>query len=190
MTDDACEPQGPVGETSFAKTAKLVNDLVNRLREAGLPPKCKFDDSLQIAVIGQQSAGKSSLVEAISGIRLLKDKGTCTRCPIEVRIHSIHKGEHFDGFSKQPTFKMSLLYAVVAVYIYGADFELTFIDLPGLTASDVLSSCMADLSRIGNWRAARLKRLRSYKICTRRATVVCFWSQFPQIAPPFSIPYD
>lgn len=33
-----------------------------------------------IAVLGSQSAGKSSLIEAISGITLPRASGTCTRC--------------------------------------------------------------------------------------------------------------
>ena len=36
-------------------------------------------DLPQIAVIGNQSAGKSSLIEAISGITLPREAGTCTR---------------------------------------------------------------------------------------------------------------
>ena len=36
-------------------------------------------DLPQIAVIGSQSAGKSSLIEAISGITLPRAAGTCTR---------------------------------------------------------------------------------------------------------------
>jgi ABC-type phosphate/phosphonate transport system ATPase subunit len=32
-----------------------------------------------IAVIGSQSAGKSSLIESISGIKLPRASGTCTR---------------------------------------------------------------------------------------------------------------
>ena len=36
-------------------------------------------DSPPIAVIGHQSAGKSSLIEAISGITLPRSAGTCTR---------------------------------------------------------------------------------------------------------------
>lgn len=64
-------------------------------------------DLPRIAVIGNQSAGKSSLVEAISGVGLQiwyatrctvplirlsskisvpRDAGTCTRCPIECRM--------------------------------------------------------------------------------------------------------
>ncbi|KAI6044464.1 P-loop containing nucleoside triphosphate hydrolase protein [Pisolithus marmoratus] len=39
-----------------------------------------------IAVIGSQSAGKSSLIESISGVQLPRSAGTCTRCPIECRL--------------------------------------------------------------------------------------------------------
>ncbi|EPQ53379.1 hypothetical protein GLOTRDRAFT_79497 [Gloeophyllum trabeum ATCC 11539] len=42
----------------------------------------------RIAVIGGQSAGKSSLVEAISGIKVPRDSGTCTRCPMECTLSS------------------------------------------------------------------------------------------------------
>ena len=36
-------------------------------------------DVPQITVVGQQSAGKSSLIEAMSGVPFPRDKGTCTR---------------------------------------------------------------------------------------------------------------
>ncbi|KIK18142.1 hypothetical protein PISMIDRAFT_195484 [Pisolithus microcarpus 441] len=39
-----------------------------------------------IAVIGNQSAGKSSLIESISGLTLPRSAGTCTRCPTECRL--------------------------------------------------------------------------------------------------------
>ncbi|KAJ4492602.1 P-loop containing nucleoside triphosphate hydrolase protein [Lentinula edodes] len=49
----------------------------------------------QIAVIGSQSAGKSSLIEAVSGSSLMflwisvpRDSGICTRCPVEVSMIS------------------------------------------------------------------------------------------------------
>jgi hypothetical protein len=45
-------------------------------------PYCRADVELDIpaiAVIGWQSAGKSSLIEAISGITLPRASGTCTR---------------------------------------------------------------------------------------------------------------
>ncbi|KAK0447310.1 P-loop containing nucleoside triphosphate hydrolase protein [Armillaria borealis] len=39
-------------------------------------------------VIGAQSAGKSLLIESISGITLPRAAGTCTRCPTECRLSS------------------------------------------------------------------------------------------------------
>lgn len=39
-----------------------------------------------IAVVGVQSAGKSSLIEAMSGITLPRAGGTCTRCPTYCRL--------------------------------------------------------------------------------------------------------
>ncbi|KAA8909675.1 P-loop containing nucleoside triphosphate hydrolase protein [Sphaerosporella brunnea] len=59
-------------------------DLVNRLRAAGIE-----DLGLplpRIAVVGNQSAGKSSLIEAISGIKVPRYSGTCTRCPLEITL--------------------------------------------------------------------------------------------------------
>ncbi|KAJ6598572.1 P-loop containing nucleoside triphosphate hydrolase protein [Mycena sp. CBHHK59/15] len=58
-------------------------DLVNRLHGTGV----QIDIDLpQIAVIGSQSAGKSSLIESISGITLPRAAGTCTRCPTQCRL--------------------------------------------------------------------------------------------------------
>lgn len=47
-----------------------------------------FFDLPSITVIGGQSAGKSSLVEAVSGINVPRDSGTCTRCPMECTMSS------------------------------------------------------------------------------------------------------
>ncbi|PFH50434.1 hypothetical protein AMATHDRAFT_60959 [Amanita thiersii Skay4041] len=58
-------------------------DLVNKLHNTGVQVDI---DLPQIAVVGQQSAGKSSLIESISGITLPRAAGTCTRCPTECRL--------------------------------------------------------------------------------------------------------
>jgi vacuolar protein sorting-associated protein 1 len=72
----------PLGDTPYAVSRRKLNELVNILRDLGaetvgvkLPA---------IAVIGNQSAGKSSLIEAISQIKLPRNGNTCTRCPMEV----------------------------------------------------------------------------------------------------------
>ncbi|KAH0580177.1 hypothetical protein H2248_001700 [Termitomyces sp. 'cryptogamus'] len=58
------------------KLMKLHRDLSNLCD--GIPLNMP-----RLAVIGSQSAGKSSLVEAVSGICVPRDSGTCTRCPME-----------------------------------------------------------------------------------------------------------
>ncbi|KAJ1300015.1 hypothetical protein OPQ81_011849 [Rhizoctonia solani] len=63
-----------------AKQRREVLGLLNSLRSLGLTQTL---DLPQIAVIGSQSAGKSSLIEALCKIKLPRSVGTCTRCPIE-----------------------------------------------------------------------------------------------------------
>ena len=40
----------------------------------------------RICVIGDQSTGKSSLIEAMSEIKVPRSAGTCTRCPLEINL--------------------------------------------------------------------------------------------------------
>ncbi|KAK7043329.1 P-loop containing nucleoside triphosphate hydrolase protein [Favolaschia claudopus] len=76
---------GGVGllDPSLSQSRRRMLDLVNRLHNTGVQVDI---DLPQIAVIGSQSAGKSSLIESISGITLPRATGTCTRCPTECRL--------------------------------------------------------------------------------------------------------
>ncbi|CAL1697635.1 unnamed protein product [Somion occarium] len=66
---------GISGSDYAARTQCLIM-LITDLRALG----AQADFNLpRIAVIGNQSVGKSSLVEAISGITLPRASGTCTR---------------------------------------------------------------------------------------------------------------
>ncbi|KAK0499139.1 P-loop containing nucleoside triphosphate hydrolase protein [Armillaria luteobubalina] len=68
---------------ALSDSRRRLLDLINRLHSTG----AQVDIDLpQIAVIGSQSAGKSSLIESISGITLPRATGTCTRCPTECRL--------------------------------------------------------------------------------------------------------
>ena len=69
----------------YGTTARALIDVVNKLHQCGTD---NYFDLPKIAVIGNQSAGKSSLIESISGITLPRSTGTCTRCPIEVMLKS------------------------------------------------------------------------------------------------------
>ena len=73
--------QGLIEETDNFK--KLVN-LVDKLRDVGLNDHISMP---RIAVLGSQSSGKSSLLEAIVGLNFLpRGSGVVTRRPLELRL--------------------------------------------------------------------------------------------------------
>ncbi|KAH9915501.1 P-loop containing nucleoside triphosphate hydrolase protein [Fomitopsis serialis] len=76
---------GAIGlsDPRFSTARRKLLDLINRLHNTGVQ---RDVDLPVIAVIGNQSAGKSSLIESISGITLPRASGTCTRCPTECRL--------------------------------------------------------------------------------------------------------
>ncbi|PWN54041.1 P-loop containing nucleoside triphosphate hydrolase protein [Violaceomyces palustris] len=72
-----------IDTSSFAKWQRALAKLLNDLRGCG----ASLDvDVPRIAILGNQSAGKSSVVESVSGVNLPRSQGTCTRCPMEVRL--------------------------------------------------------------------------------------------------------
>src|SRR5436190_15467047 len=75
----------PLGTTHYALSRQKLNEIINMLRDCGTEGIIKLP---KIAVIGNQSAGKSSLIEAISQIKVPRASGTCTRCPMEVVLSS------------------------------------------------------------------------------------------------------
>ncbi|KAJ7185818.1 P-loop containing nucleoside triphosphate hydrolase protein [Mycena filopes] len=75
-----------LSESQYAQHRKELLTLMSQLRAVGA--QGELGDLPKITVIGNQSAGKSSVVEAISGIKVPRDAGTCTRCPMECRLSS------------------------------------------------------------------------------------------------------
>ncbi|KAK7436890.1 hypothetical protein VKT23_018911 [Stygiomarasmius scandens] len=69
--------------SSYGSHRKRLIDLADRIRTHGAQQEF---DVTQVVVIGNQSSGKSSVVEAISGINVPRDAGTCTRCPTHIRL--------------------------------------------------------------------------------------------------------
>lgn len=58
--------------------------LIDKLRDFNLH---EYISLPRIAVLGEQSAGKSSLLEAICGLNFLpRGSGICTRRPLELRM--------------------------------------------------------------------------------------------------------
>ncbi|KAJ7405018.1 hypothetical protein BTVI_70463 [Pitangus sulphuratus] len=69
-------------------------DLVDSLRALGI----EKDLSLPaIAVIGDQSSGKSSVLEALSGVALPRGNGIVTRCPLELKLKRLPEGQAWRG---------------------------------------------------------------------------------------------
>ncbi|KIJ12489.1 hypothetical protein PAXINDRAFT_171186 [Paxillus involutus ATCC 200175] len=77
-----------LSSTEYARRGKELMRLINDLRSMGADTMI---DLPTIVVIGGQSAGKSSLVEAVSGVNVPRDSGTCTRCPMECTMSSSAK---------------------------------------------------------------------------------------------------
>jgi Dynamin family len=102
--DDSDAPIG-LSDPQFVSQKRGMLDAVNRLRAGGYGPTMAFKASCcspfpfhhsahldldipVIVVLGSQSAGKSSLIEAISGITLPRSSGTCTRfAPQNLCLH-------------------------------------------------------------------------------------------------------
>ncbi|CAG8461341.1 4208_t:CDS:2 [Dentiscutata heterogama] len=67
----------------YAKEASNYVKILNDLRRLG----AQFAINLPTIVFcGNQSVGKSSMLEAISGVKLPRSDGTCTRCVMELRL--------------------------------------------------------------------------------------------------------
>ncbi|KLO12399.1 hypothetical protein SCHPADRAFT_941237 [Schizopora paradoxa] len=74
-----------ISSSEYASQVRQVMTVARKLRDIGAQVVL---DIPRIAVIGGQSAGKSSLVEGVTGIRVPRAAGTCTRCPMEVNLKS------------------------------------------------------------------------------------------------------
>ncbi|KAL0978542.1 hypothetical protein UPYG_G00171890 [Umbra pygmaea] len=69
-------------------------DLIDSLRSLGVEKDLALP---AIAVIGDQSSGKSSVLEALSGVALPRGSGIVTRCPLELKMKRKREGEEWQG---------------------------------------------------------------------------------------------
>uniref|UniRef100_A0A3P8Q063 Interferon-induced GTP-binding protein Mx n=1 Tax=Astatotilapia calliptera TaxID=8154 RepID=A0A3P8Q063_ASTCA len=69
-------------------------DLIDSLRSLGVEKDLALP---AIAVIGDQSSGKSSVLEALSGVALPRGSGIVTRCPLELKMKRKKEGEEWTG---------------------------------------------------------------------------------------------
>ncbi|XP_028608341.1 interferon-induced GTP-binding protein Mx2 [Grammomys surdaster] len=99
----------PNGETGLGEKDKdSVNNLCSQYEEK-VRPCIDLIDSLRalgveqdlalpaIAVIGDQSSGKSSVLEALSGVALPRGSGIVTRCPLVLKLKKLNQGEEWRG---------------------------------------------------------------------------------------------
>ena len=69
----------------MAKQIRPMHDAIDRVRQVLERGKYKIEFNIpMIVVIGDQSSGKSSLMERISQVQLPKGGGMVTRCPLEI----------------------------------------------------------------------------------------------------------
>lgn len=131
---------------------------VDRMREILHNEKITLPE---IVVVGDQSVGKSSVLEAISGIQLPRAQNICTRCPLELRMKSTTGSEYAvirsSKKSEDEAKTLNDMNAIgdavtqltkeiagegtnvsstpiyLTVYKRNIPFDLTLIDLPGIT---------------------------------------------------------
>ncbi|XP_017350325.1 interferon-induced GTP-binding protein Mx1-like [Ictalurus punctatus] len=69
-------------------------DLINSLHPLGVEKDLALP---AIAVIGDQSSGKSSVLEALSGVPLPRGGGIVTRCPLELKMKKSRQKDFWHG---------------------------------------------------------------------------------------------
>ncbi|XP_054830379.1 interferon-induced GTP-binding protein Mx1-like [Eublepharis macularius] len=69
-------------------------DLIDSLRALGVEKDLALP---AIAVIGDQSSGKSSVLEALSGVALPRGSGIVTRCPLALKLKKTRYGHEWKG---------------------------------------------------------------------------------------------
>ncbi|CAF1476974.1 unnamed protein product [Rotaria sordida] len=117
-----------------------------------------------IVVVGDQSVGKSSVLEALSGVQLPRAQNICTRCPLELRLKNISSTEteyatiRCEGMSEirinnfleimdkvtdctvqlaGANLNVSSKPIYLTVYKKDIQADLTLIDLPGITRNPI-----------------------------------------------------
>lgn len=62
---------------------KACNDTLGELQQLGVNHIVSLPS---LVLVGDQSAGKSSLMSGLAGLNLPRSEGVCTRCPIHIRV--------------------------------------------------------------------------------------------------------
>ena len=81
-------------ESAFMKGVRPLLDLIERLQEIGIQAEISLP---QIVVMGDQSSGKSSVLQSICGIPFPRGSGLVTRCPTQVIMSKSPAGSQWTG---------------------------------------------------------------------------------------------
>ncbi|CAK7222813.1 hypothetical protein SBRCBS47491_004990 [Sporothrix bragantina] len=77
------------GFTAIGDKVKELNDTLGELQSLGIQHVTSLPE---LVLVGDQSAGKSSLMSGFSDIYLPRSEGACTRCPVHIRLSGSHGG--------------------------------------------------------------------------------------------------
>nr|AMW93075.1 myxovirus resistance 1 protein [Sturnira lilium] len=80
--------------SQYEEKVRPCIDLVDSLRALGVEQDLALP---AIAVIGDQSSGKSSVLEALSGVALPRGSGIVTRCPLVLKLKNLKDEEKWTG---------------------------------------------------------------------------------------------
>ena len=94
-------PEKTVLTDDFEPKVRPYIDLIDKLRSLGIDEDVPLP---AVVVIGDQSTGKSSVLEAISAVKLPRGTGIVTRCALELRMKR----------TKEASWKATISYKVVA----------------------------------------------------------------------------
>ncbi|KAK3510921.1 hypothetical protein QTP70_027108 [Hemibagrus guttatus] len=131
-------------------------DLIDSLRALGVEKDLALP---AIAVIGDQGSGKSSVLEALSGVALPRGNGMVTRCPLELRMSrnknfwhgTIQCGDYKKQINNSADVEETIKEAqkniagavgisdkLISLEVSSADVpDLTLIDLPGIVCMPI-----------------------------------------------------
>ena len=142
-------------DVSYKQEIRPLLDVIDKLRNLNITK-----EGIQlptIVVVGDQSSGKSSVLESLAGVKLPRGQGICTRVPLVMRLKSCKDKaqasisiEHFDKKEQieeyQITKKIESATAAIAGVGSGISYvpitlevvrmetpDLTMVDLPGIT---------------------------------------------------------
>ncbi|XP_040278983.1 interferon-induced GTP-binding protein Mx2-like isoform X2 [Bufo bufo] len=81
LSEDNWDPK--LLDKQYKEKIRPCIDIIDSLRSLGVEKDLELP---AIAVIGDQSSGKSSVLEALSGVNLPRGTGIVTRCPLELKL--------------------------------------------------------------------------------------------------------